>query len=76
MARDYWFIQWKVAEKQGNASGNPAFALDRKSFFLGLRCAIEAYAIWKDGEQTVGILRMPLKDALREVDWAERKAEA
>jgi len=39
-----------------------------KEFTDGVKAGIEMYAIWKDGEQLVGALQKPLKEALEDVD--------
>ena len=39
-----------------------------ESFKLGYAQAVGDYAIWKDGEQLVGIRQRPLKDVLDSLD--------
>lgn len=36
----------------------------RKGFLRGMIEGIKLYAVWKNGEQFVGVLRIPLKEAL------------
>lgn len=49
-----------------------------KEFIEGVIAGIEAYAVWKDGEQTVGIKHEPLKKVIeevkRELGWPEESS--
>jgi len=38
-----------------------------KEFIEGVIAGIEAYAVWRDGEQLVGIKQEPLKKVIEEV---------
>ena len=38
-----------------------------KDFIDGVIAGIEAYAIWKNGKQCVGILQKPLEDVIAEI---------
>ena len=48
-----------------------------KEFIEGVIAGIEAYAVWKDGEQVVGIMCEPLKEVIKEVKrelgWPEKE---
>lgn len=50
----------------------PPFYDRSPSFWAGVREGIKAYAVWRNGEQEVGIMQTPLKDVLTEVDAAEK----
>lgn len=39
-----------------------------ESYRRGLKDGVIRYAIWKDGEQFVGIQQRPLRDVLNEID--------
>jgi len=38
-----------------------------KDFIEGVIAGVKAFAIWKDGEQFVGIQKQPLKEAIAEI---------
>ena len=39
-----------------------------REFIDGVKAGIEAFAVWKDGKQYVGVLAKPLNDVLSEVE--------
>lgn len=50
--KDYW------RDKYGPRS---------EDFIEGIIAGVEAFAIWKDGKQMVGILRIPLEEIIKEI---------
>ncbi|MHA2043489.1 MAG: hypothetical protein ACW99G_01770 [Candidatus Thorarchaeota archaeon] len=46
------------------------FGKQTHSFWNGVREGIKAYAVWKDGDQLVGIMRQPIKEVFREIEAA------
>jgi len=38
-----------------------------QDFIDGVIAGVEAYAVWKDGEQLVGVARQPLAEAIKEI---------
>jgi hypothetical protein len=56
-------FQAKVAGKI-----RPVFPLEQRRFREGYKDAVCNYAVWKDGEQLVGVMQRPLKQVLEEID--------
>ena len=46
-----------------------------KAYYNGIREGIEQYAHWKDGVQYVGTCGRTLKDALKDINDEEHRAE-
>jgi hypothetical protein len=50
-----------------------------KDFTEGVIAGVEAYATWRDGEQLVGCMQIPLKEVIREVKeglgWKDQAVE-
>ena len=44
-------------------------------FILGVIAGVEAYAVWKDGRQVVGIMEQPLVEVIQKINiglgWKE-----
>ena len=38
------------------------------AYRAGMKNGIREYAVWKDGEQLVGVMRRPLREVLAQVD--------
>lgn len=39
-----------------------------KEFIDGVIAGVEAFAVWKDGKQTVGILKTPLEEEIKNIE--------
>lgn len=39
-----------------------------REFVDGVIAGVRAYAVWKDGKQYVGIVRMPLEEAIKQIE--------
>lgn len=44
---------------------------DRAAFRLGIKTGIRAFAVWNDGERTIGVLKRRLADVMTDVDKGE-----
>ena len=44
-------------------------------FWKGVKVGVEAYAVWKDGGQFVGLMDTPLKEVYAEIDEAALKSD-
>lgn len=64
-------IQQLLQQKDFKGSVFAATDLLERVYREGYKHAVENYAVWKDGEQFVGVLRRPLKKVLEEVDLGE-----
>ncbi len=44
------------------------YGVSSREFVDGVKAGVEAFAVWKDGEQFVGVLRTPLHKVLDEIE--------
>ena len=47
--------------------GRERYGLQTRDFILGVIAGVEAYAVWKDGSQHVGIREHYLSDVIEEI---------
>ena len=58
----------KAFEDRVKSGARKAFPAEKQLYKDGYSDAVTEYAVWKDGEQFVGVLQKPLSQVLQEVD--------